>query len=97
MAVPQVLRKQMDKAGDLLDLALAARAATEKAVDVADAQVGDIFGWRHNPIFDVLIRVEAGGGEVVAELKGLVALFERNGERKALPVLRIPIVPMFVG
>src|SRR5260370_5357925 len=97
MAVPYFFRDQVDEARALEHGPLAARFAAERTVDVSHAQVGSIVGRRQDAVFDVLIGIEPIGGKVVAELHRLMALLERNGERKSLPVLGVAIVLVLVG
>ena len=67
MALPDVLGQDMDKADALIDRALIKRIGRQVAVEVAGAQVGDHLRRRHHADLNILIRINAELGHVIAQ------------------------------
>ena len=92
MAVPDILRQDMDETDLVVDRALVERFRTEEAVDVPGPHVGDHLGRRRHPQLHVAIRIEPELREVVPQQEVVHRILERNGELEPFPVLRIAIV-----
>ena len=92
MAVPQLLRENVDEAYPVIDRALVERVRSEIAIDVVGTQVRHHFRRRYRADLYVRIGIEAVLGDVIPQQIIVHGIVERHRELEALPLLGVVLV-----
>src|SRR5947207_52037 len=97
MAIPDILRENMDESDAVIDGALVHRVGREETINVVGTQVRDHFGRWNGADLDVLVGIEPVLREVIAQQVIVHRIVERHCELEALPGLRVALVLMLDG